>query len=465
MTSSPDADGAGSSEAPFLPPPPVAGRPVGASPGHDPAVPPALPDPEVPVLPEAPALPALPASPDAPFVPPPTPATTDGPEPSTFDAKAMVESQKHYQVNPAYGALPTATEEGREAAQRLREEAQRRRRRDRMLGRAVVLILLGGFAVVGWFAYRASRDPDAAADPDGAGSRAAGGLAAAIDDARDLIGGGGDGTTTADDVATDSTTDSTTAPTTAPAPDPVMADPFTARTIDFVHRRWETAAASSPMVEYVVEYDRLGDTYRADVRSGTGTRAALGTSAGYRFAIDADGIAERAARSDASLDPAPDISLANVFRGDDVIPLEARPYALAIGRPVDTDEGTRHTYTIDTEAWRADNPATFLAWVQRWNPHPLDHPSLVDETSRSIAADGSDPTVALDTTRAHTIEDVGAPASGAAVAYVVAGHGYVAAVTIVDAAADFRVEYGLMWAHDDRPEPIDLGDRNWVSAP
>jgi hypothetical protein len=81
-----------------------------------------------------------------------------------FDAKAMVESQKHYNANPVYGGMPAGSEESRAAARKLREDANRKRRRGRVVRRFVGLLVLAGLAVGGYFVYRAIQDDPPPAD-------------------------------------------------------------------------------------------------------------------------------------------------------------------------------------------------------------------------------------------------------------------------------------------------------------
>lgn len=153
---------------------------------------------------------------EVPFLPsarPPQPA----PAAPVFDAKAMVESQRHGNANPAYGSMPTGTDEGRAAARRLRDEANRKRRRHRAVGRIVGVVVLVAAAAGGYLAWRATNaDDPAPADPtttetDGEGGAltplgeqeqviealddvnsgarpSVGGLLDAVDDARDLVG-------------------------------------------------------------------------------------------------------------------------------------------------------------------------------------------------------------------------------------------------------------------------------------
>jgi hypothetical protein len=127
------------SDAPFLPtdtpPPPPATR----SPNlHDP----------VPVASDA-----------TPFLPePPRPEPVPVAEAPQFDAKAMVESQRTVTATPAYGQLPTGTDEGRAAAKRLREEANRKRKRRQVKVRLAVLALLLGVAVGGYVVHQQLQD-------------------------------------------------------------------------------------------------------------------------------------------------------------------------------------------------------------------------------------------------------------------------------------------------------------------
>lgn len=215
-----DPAGESSGDAPFLPP----ARPV-TSPASGPATEPA-PNPPPPgsAPPEPTPTEPEPApesvATETPFLPSATPPAPAAPAAeSTFDAKAMVEAQKHFEANPAYGPLPAGSEEGRAAARKLREAANRKKRRARVVARLVGLLVLAGLAVGGYFAYQAFQDEqeddpldeqeiDPAAGEDGAltplgeqeqvlealddvnsGARpSAGGLLDAVDEARDAVG-------------------------------------------------------------------------------------------------------------------------------------------------------------------------------------------------------------------------------------------------------------------------------------
>jgi hypothetical protein len=209
------SDGGGQPDAvPYLPPsrPTATGAATFAVPAS--AVP--APDPVF----------AIDQSADAPYVPAPAPVAAPPAEAPVFDAKAMVDSQKRVNDNPAYGALPSGTEASREASKQLRAKAQRKRARNKLLGRVLVVLLLAGVAAGGWFGYQAYQDEQernaadraAAADDDDTDDPAAltplgeqaevvagldtlsdapvgraGGLAGAIDSAREVVGDGSEG--------------------------------------------------------------------------------------------------------------------------------------------------------------------------------------------------------------------------------------------------------------------------------
>jgi hypothetical protein len=104
---------------------------------------------------------------DAPVLPAARPIAPAAPvAPVKFDAKGMVESQKHAVQNPAYGGLPKATPESIAAAKALRAKAQRKRRRNKAVSWVVVLVMLGGIGAAGWFAYQAYQDDQDQLDAD-----------------------------------------------------------------------------------------------------------------------------------------------------------------------------------------------------------------------------------------------------------------------------------------------------------
>lgn len=183
------------------------GAPAGAPGGDAPFLPPARP--AVPVLPSAP--PTVGMAPAAPS--PPTGSAPPAGAPA-FDAAAMVESQRHHNPNPAYGSMPAGTDESRAAARKLREDANRKRRRGKATGRIVLVLLLAGLAAGGYLAYQAIQDDpppltaptaggdagaltplgeqqlviDALDDLTSGAAPSAGGLLGAVEQARDVVG-------------------------------------------------------------------------------------------------------------------------------------------------------------------------------------------------------------------------------------------------------------------------------------
>lgn len=121
---------------------------------------------DVPFLPPThSAAPPLPPQPQLPngggFVPylPPVRRPEPVPEqPIAFDARAMVEATKRRVESPVYGHMPAGTEEGRAAAEAARASMKRKRARNKLIGRAVVLAMLGGIGAAGWFGYQAYQD-------------------------------------------------------------------------------------------------------------------------------------------------------------------------------------------------------------------------------------------------------------------------------------------------------------------
>jgi hypothetical protein len=101
-----------------------------------------------------PALPVMPPS-DSPYLPPTRHEPIEAGEPPPFDARALVAAQKRGIANPSYGALPEATPESIAAAKALKDEARRKRRRNRRLGWIVALLLLAIVGTAGFLAYRA----------------------------------------------------------------------------------------------------------------------------------------------------------------------------------------------------------------------------------------------------------------------------------------------------------------------
>src|SRR5215212_7337013 len=105
---------------------------------------PTLPPPS-PVTPPSNA-PSTPFLSSTPFLPS-TPAVAQPTAPAlAFDAKAMVASQRRKVENPAYGHMPTGTEEGRAAVEAAKKAMRQRRRRNALLARVIGVVVLAALA-------------------------------------------------------------------------------------------------------------------------------------------------------------------------------------------------------------------------------------------------------------------------------------------------------------------------------
>jgi hypothetical protein len=80
--------------------------------------------------------------------------------------------------NPAYGAIPKPTPESVAALEALRAKARRKRRRNRVIGWVVALLMLGGIVTAVWYAYQAYQDDQDQLDADRAAAQADGSSAA-----------------------------------------------------------------------------------------------------------------------------------------------------------------------------------------------------------------------------------------------------------------------------------------------
>lgn len=428
MTEPAEGDGAGRSEAPYLPPD-RAGE-TGLRRPNGPEIRDAL------------------------HVPGSEPA--GAPPGGGFDARALVEAQRSQirRPTPGYGTLPTATWASRMAAEELRVEARRRRRRNRALGRIFMLTVVGGLGAAGWFGYQTFRtDQEQAADSG-----------QTTDDAGDDTG---------DDVASLSP-NATAAPATPDSSSGVppaaavsveeLTDPFGARSVEFLFRRWESAAAGSPMAEYFYRYDRVDDIHIGEVRRD-GAVTIVGTDTEHHYAVAADGTVERVRRNAASLDLAPDVALANVFRESDVLPETARDFAVLENTTLGPGFGDAYSYTLDTEQWRLSDPGSYSVWVSRWNSRPANDTSLLEAGTREASPDLFDLATYPAAPPTEPTNDVLERAEpGAGVTYLVAPAGHVLVVTIVDNTADFRMEYYLTDVGDGLELP-GFAERTWTPAP
>lgn len=398
--------------------------------------PPGAHDPSAPFLPSS--TPAAPAPPDsvngggdpAPFLPAAAPvAPAPAAQPVVFDAKAMVDSQKRVNPNPAYGPLPKGSNEGREAARQLREQANRKRRRSRAVSRIVGVVVLAGVAAgayVGYRVYQESQDDDdvavddgdagtdtdgdtpaeggpagddAATDDDAPAPRAGAGLTPlgviaeqleaqetlndaapggivgamvdAMDDARSVVDDINERSQGATDVADEIT-------------DEGSAGAVGTSAIDVVVTRFDLSTADELVVQsFVADVER--DTYFVATTLGGGdVLAAVETDPQYHYQYTEGGEFARAERSEASLADAPDALFVTPIAPQVVFPVEAVLHStaidIALGTP-DADLALDDSYVVDVESFAATFPdvaATWLALLQAADPTA--QPSIVGGT-------------------------------------------------------------------------------------
>lgn len=378
----------------------------------------------------------------------------------------MVEALKPH-VQPAYGGLPTATEESLEAQRQLRAEARRKRRRSRRIAWGVLVLFLGGICVAGWLAYRAYRDDQdrqaaarevsAAAGDDAEGGVAPGALTG-LGNQQELIEAMEDinsiGVTPSGGGLSDIVDQARDVVDRAP-PGPIV------RSVTFAYRRYDGAAPDARFDDYSYTYDLVADDYVADIRRSDAPGLTIFSFAGdWRFAIHPDGVVERVPRSAASLDPTPDIALASFVATEHVVPAEAEPFA----DEVPLDDPSQSGFIVDTEAWQRADPDGYGAWVARWNHPGPDAPSLVEAQGRQVAREPLDLDPGGGAPTDYGALELERTEPGAAVTFGTDEAGRVVFVFIIDPYSDFRAVYEL---HDAGPDGagFDVGDRDWVDAP
>lgn len=427
-----------------------------------------------------------------PFLPEPPRAETAEPSaPVPFDPRAMVESQRPKVESPVYGQMPVGTDEGRAAARRLREEANRSRRRKRIFGRIAGVVVVAALVVAGFVASRQFRDGQGErepASPSGLGDEPATVAPTAVDeqshdaDDTDRTGAGSDDDATDDDPATDGdatdhdATDDDLATDDAPSDEGTVATVASAPTttiagrsvdvdpVSYYHRTSDSVAGESASTEYVVVHDPASDTYVAEVRTGEESATMIGTDARHRYSVDPGGRLERMRRSATGLAPEPDLALARPIVAADLLPPSALPFAESVSVTVELD-GTTYVYRIDIDGWRKTDPEGYGTWVARWNEQGPSTAALVDAGTRQTARDPVDPARWRDDTvpRDDLAELERQVPAGSGVAYRVGADGEVTLATVSDRVADFRSSYAAI-AADAIGSPLDLGGHLWADA-
>lgn len=447
--------------------------------------------------PGAPYLP--PSQPTAPQTPAPTiPATPStapsAAQPATFDARAMVEEQRQHLATPAYGTLPTQTAAGREAAEHLRARAQRKRRRNQLLGRAVALLLLGGVGAAGWFGYQeyqdqqerdaAARATEDAAQADGDGDVVAtadepsavdqaideldgvvrddsGGLNGAIDDARDLT-----------QAFPSKTIQGPFSP--EPLPTPRVARRPDYRTISYYFRQYHGADVGAGFHDFDVTYDTETDNYYGTAHdSPTGTNAIVSFDGDWRYSVGPDGVARRTRRSELSLAPEPDTPLAEMLGEYDVFPRTARPFAMLITENTETGEVgvdgtpiTYYSYFVDLGGFRTADPESYAEWRTLWATASDDSIDLVEAgTDQVQLAEALDTTAMQERAAADLSAAELTPADNqTAIVFGITENGVIEMASVTSPDEDLRVLYVVL-GYSDEPARLSFPGDSWVDAP
>lgn len=434
--------------------------------------------------------------PDAPYLPPTQPTAPQTPAPTIPPTPPTAPSTAQHLTTPAYGALPAQTAAGREAAEQLRAQAQRKRRRNQLVGRAVALLLLGGMGAAGWFGYQeyqdqqqrdaAARaaDEDAQADGsvdgdgvatadepsavdqaidelDGVVSADSGGLTGAIDDARDLT-----------QAFPSKTIQGPFSP--EPLPTPRVARRPDYRTISYYFRQYHGADVGAGFHDFDVVYDTETDNYYGSAHdSPTGTNAIVSFDGDWRYSVGPDGVARRARRSEFSLAPEPDTPLAEMLGEYDVFPRTARPFAMLIDENTETGEVgvdgtpiTYYSYFVDLGGFRTADPESYAEWRTLWATASDDSIGLVEAGTEQVQL-----AEALDTTamQERAAVDLSAaeltPADNqTAIVFGITEHGVIEMASVISPDEDLRVLYVVL-GYSDEPARLTFPGDSWVDAP
>lgn len=431
--------------APTLPPVPT----LPTASAESPILPPA----GSPAAPGAPSQPQPVASDDAvPYLPPVVrPVAEPAPEP-VFDAKALVESQKHYNANPAYGAMPKATPESIEAARKLREEAARKRNRNRRLGWYLALAFLGVILTAGYLAFRAYQDEqDSTTD----------GTVADADAAQTLEALDGSTATTVPVVDPSFLNAVRTSRNRLGTIDAAAAeralDPSTAPVLEYRVVRFDSGADDAAFTQYDITYSTDTDQYVGFVtRSDTREAELIAVDDEWYAVYRKDAQPERFARNATSLDPAGDTLYSQVLEPIDFLPLATQPYTTPVeeqpGPPGhDRRPTTARVALVDSTTFQANDPDGYQRWidslVRGLDMDELIEPALRQTSSEALSTDGlSDRDVENMDDFRYSRED-----GLAIVSLVISAEGDVLFAGLIMPSADLRLTYSLLHAGDEAP--------------
>jgi hypothetical protein len=427
-----------------------------------------------------------------PFLPAAAPTPSVVAEPATFDAKAMVESQRHAVANPGYGALPAPSDANREAADHLRLMAQKKRRRNKRISRLAVVLVLAALGVLGWFVFQAYQDGEAERAAESAAEQAgdndadaltplgeqgaiidaiedlngvtpgeSGGLVGAIDDARDLT----------QAVPPTVTILGPNAP--APLPTPRVAHRPEFRTTGYVVRIYDGADPDATYRNFEVTYDTLTDDYFGFVdNTATGESELVSFDGEWRYSVGSDGVQRRVHRSEFSRSLEPDTPLASLLGEYDVFPRLARPHATLVSETLTDEPGvdgtpvTVYVYFVDVAAFRDADPESYATWRTLWATAPHDIVDLVEPGSAQVRPSEPMATDVLTGRPAADLSDFEImPSEGqTAIAFSITEQGVITVAALISPEENLRIVY-VATSYSDQSASMPFPQDGWVDAP
>jgi hypothetical protein len=436
----------------------------------------------------APPLPPQPQLPNGdgfvPYLPPIRRPEPVAEQPIAFDARAMVEATKRRVESPVYGHMPSGTEEGRAAVEAARAAMKRKRARNRLIGRAVVLIMLGGIGAAGWFGYRAYQDDQdrqaaerAAKSESGAltpvgqqdqvinllddlnsgnATPSAGGLLGAVDDAREVV-----AQNTLPTAVVGRNVDWTFPPAILP----------TYKSVYFLRLRFDTAAPDSAYSQDSFQYGIESDQYLVSVvRSDAPGETIYTFGDHWRMSVDGSGVFERMPRAPLSTAPEPDSPFAGVFGSELVVPIEARPYVEIVSvetlEPSDDPVPMRSTVVmrLDLAGFKQAAPEVYARWVEVWSSPAASDERLIDRSVRQVRPETIENSLLDNVPFELGSEELATPAGFAVIAIRFSDNGVVAMAFVASSDENFRTYYALENFYE-KDTTIESRYDDWVDAP
>jgi hypothetical protein len=417
----------------------------------------------------------------------PTPSVVA--EPATFDAKAMVESQRSAVANPAYGALPTGTDASREASNHLRAQAQKKRRRNKRVGQLAVVLLLGAMATGGFFVYRAYQKGQAEADAEVSGDVSTdadavtplgeqGAALEALDDLNSVTPASAGGLLGAVDEARELTQVQPPPPPTVvggletPQPARVAHRPDFRSTSYFV-RVYDGFDPAAPFRNFEVTYDTVTDDYHGFVENtATGQSEFVSFDGEWRYAVGPDGVSRRVHRSEFSRSVEPDTPLAGLLGELDVLPTAARSHATMFSQEPTSEVGidgtplTTFGYFLDVAAFRNADPVAYASWRNLWATAPHDIVDLIEPGTEQMLPGSATPYVNSDELQVIDLTkfEIVPFENQTAVIFTVTEQGIVNLAALISPEENLRIVYVAL-GYSDESSSAPFPPSGWVDAP